>query len=98
MRNRASFEIAVLPGDGIGAEVVPRCLEVLDAAVNRVGGVGLHFVTKPAGAACYRETGHALPKDTMDASRHADAILLGAMGLPSIRYPDGTEIAPQLDL
>ena len=98
MRNRASFEIAVLPGDGIGAEVIPRCLDVLDAAVSRVGGIGLHYVTKPAGAACYRETGQALPKDTMDASRRADAILLGAMGLPSIRYPDGTEIAPQLDL
>lgn len=39
----------------------------------------------------------ALPAEALEAARAADAILLGAMGLPSVRYPDGTEVAPQID-
>jgi 3-isopropylmalate dehydrogenase len=63
-----------------------------------VGGIALATETLPAGAACWRDTGSALPKATMGRARAADAILLAAMGDPAIRYPDGTEIAPQLDL
>ncbi len=92
------FHIAVLPGDGIGHEVMAPCLRILDAAARRTGGFGLDWDEKPAGALTYQDTGTALPADTLDTARRADAILLGAMGLPSIRYPDGTEIAPQLDL
>ena len=51
-----------------------------------------------AGAQHYKATGEALPSRTLEAARNADAILFGAMGWPEIRYPDGTEIAPQLDL
>jgi 3-isopropylmalate dehydrogenase len=98
MRPNTSFNIAVLPGDGIGHEVMAPCLEVLRAAVRRIGGFDLHFEAHQAGAEVYRDTGNALPKATLEASQRADAILLGAMGLPHIRYPDGTEIAPQLDL
>lgn len=93
-----SFNICVLPGDGVGVEVMDACLEVLDVAAARIGGVKLSLDRRPAGAMCYRDTGVALPKPTLDAAREADAILLGAMGWPEIRYPDGTEIAPQLDL
>ena len=92
------FKIAVLPGDGIGPEVMEPCLDLLRAASERAGGYTLSFETLPAGAGTYRDTGTALPGDTLDAARAADAILLGAMGLPHIRYPDGTEIAPQIDL
>ncbi len=98
MNSNTTFRIAVLPGDGIGQEVMPPCLEVLNAALRRVGGFGLRFDEHPAGAEVYRDTGDALPRATFEACRRADAILLGAMGLPHIRYPDGTEIAPQLDL
>src|SRR5918993_3318106 len=98
MRPNTSFAIAVLAGDGIGHEVMPPCLELLRAAVRRIGGFDLNLQEHHAGAEVYRDTGNALPKSTLDASRRADAILLGAMGLPHIRYPDGTEIAPQLDL
>ena len=98
MRNRSGFRIAVLPGDGIGHEIMPACLEVLNAAAARTGAFALDYERHPAGADCYRQTGHALPRETMRAIRKADAILLGAMGLPSIRYPDGTEITPQIDL
>lgn len=93
-----AFHIAVLPGDGIGHEVMAPCLEILNAAAARVGGLSFRFETHQAGAINYRDHGVALPKAAMETSRRADAILLGAMGWPAIRYPDGTEIAPQLDL
>jgi 3-isopropylmalate dehydrogenase len=92
------FRIAVLPGDGIGPEVMAPCLRVLDEAARRTGAPRLDWDERPAGAFAYRDTGTALPPASMQAARGADAILLGAMGWPSIRYPDGTEIAPQLDL
>jgi 3-isopropylmalate dehydrogenase len=92
------LHIAVLPGDGIGQEVMPACLRVLDEAARRTGGFALQWDEQQAGAFTYRDTGTALPAATMDTARRADAILLGAMGWPEIRYPDGTEIAPQLDL
>ena len=93
-----AFQIAVLPGDGIGPEVMEPCLRVLAAAEQKVGGFSISTTAHPAGAGHYRDHGEALPKATLDACRSADAILLAAMGLPSVRYPDGTEIAPQIDL
>jgi 3-isopropylmalate dehydrogenase len=97
MKNDA-FRITVLPGDGIGHEVMAPCLAVLEAAAAKVGDLAFHFETHQAGAFAYRDAGVALPTATLEAARRADAILLGAMGWPDIRYPDGTEIAPQLDL
>jgi 3-isopropylmalate dehydrogenase len=93
-----SFRIAVLPGDGIGPEITPRCLDLLERAAARAGGPGLRFETLPGGAGHYRETGLSMPKETRAAAGRADAILLCAMGLPEVRYPDGREIAPQLEL
>lgn len=92
------FRIAVLPGDGIGGEVMDPCLTLLRAVAEMTGGFDLDFTMLDAGAGTYRDTGTALPEATLAAAREADAILLGAMGLPDIRYPDGTEIAPQIDL
>ncbi len=90
--------IAVFPGDGIGIEVTAAALQVLREAQRRVGGFRLDFEELPAGAFCYRDTGEALPKASVDAAAQADAILLGACGWPEIRYPDGTEIRPQVEL
>jgi 3-isopropylmalate dehydrogenase len=98
MSSSNALQIAILPGDGIGSEVMEPCLALLKAVEARVGGFALGTTTHPAGAAHYRESGSALPKATMQACAKADAILLAAMGLPSVRYADGTEIAPQLDL
>ncbi|MCG8595217.1 MAG: isocitrate/isopropylmalate dehydrogenase family protein [Kiloniellales bacterium] len=98
MAESSRFRIAVMPGDGIGIEIMPPCLEILRRVQDRVGGFGLDFEVLPAGAGHYRETGTALPEDSLRRAGEADAILLGAMGLPSVRYPDGREIAPQLDL
>jgi 3-isopropylmalate dehydrogenase len=98
MASYNGFEICVLPGDGIGVEVMAPCIAILQRATERTGGFALHFEEYRAGAFTFRDTGQALPNATMEAARDADAILLGAMGWPDIRYPDGTEIAPQLDL
>jgi 3-isopropylmalate dehydrogenase len=91
-------QIAVIPGDGIGTEVIAEGLKVLRAAEAAVGGFHLEFEMLEAGAGCYQRTGVALPAETVSRARAADAILLGACGLPDVRYPDGTEIAPQVDL
>jgi 3-isopropylmalate dehydrogenase len=92
---KSEFDICVLPGDGIGVEVIEATLPVL-AKVQK--GFRLAFAEHPAGARHYKATGEALPERTFEAAKRADAILFGAMGWPEIRYPDGTEIAPQLDL
>ncbi len=92
-----TLDIAVLPGDGIGIEVTDATLAVLERVAQR-HALGLRFRRLQAGAFLYRETGTAMSEETFAQAAKADAILLGAMGWPGIRYPDGTEIAPQLDL
>ncbi len=93
-----TFKIAVMPGDGIGIEVMNACIEVLNAATKKVGGPGLDLQHVNGGAAYYRDHGTDLPDESFEAARNADAILFGAMGLPDVRKADGTEINPQLDL
>jgi 3-isopropylmalate dehydrogenase len=92
-----TYEIAVLPGDGIGQEVMAEAVRVLQAA-EAAGGMKLVLNELPAGAGEYARRGDPLPAETLAACRAADAILLGAMGWPEVRWPDGREIAPQLDL
>jgi len=91
------FEICVLPGDGIGNEVIEATLPLLER-LQRSAGFELRFKHHPAGAQHYKASGEALPEASFAAAQAADAILFGAMGWPEIRYPEGTEIAPQLDL
>ncbi len=98
MSSKNAFDIVVLPGDGIGIEVTDACLELLAAVQRRIGGFSLAYDRRPGGAGCYQQTGDAFPAASMSACERADAILFGAMGLPHIRYPDGREIAPQIDL
>ena len=93
----SAFNIVVLPGDGIGIEVIAATLALLEPLQKRFG-FSLRYDRRPGGANCYRDTGTAFPDSSMKACEGADAILFGAMGWPDIRYPDGTEIAPQLDL
>ncbi len=90
------FDIAVLPGDGIGPEIMDACLRVLDALLGDNPAFGLSYVHCQGGAQHYADTGVALPDATLRACEDADAILFGSMGLPHIRYPDGTEINPQV--
>lgn len=91
------FEIAVFEGDGIGPEITKPTVELLMQMADH-GDYELRFESLPAGAAHYALTGDSLPSASLEAARAADAILLSAMGLPSVRYPDGTEISPQIEL
>ncbi|MGA2894432.1 MAG: isocitrate/isopropylmalate family dehydrogenase [Xanthobacteraceae bacterium] len=93
-----SFHIAVLAGDGIGPEVMAPALEVLRRVEATTPGLKFRFTEAPAGAGHYRDTGKSMPESTIKLCRDADAILLGACGLPQVRYPDGTEIMPQVEL
>jgi 3-isopropylmalate dehydrogenase len=94
---KSDFNIVVLPGDGIGVEVIDATLALLEPLQKR-HGLTLKYDRRPGGAHLYRDTGNAFPDSSMKACENADAILFGAMGWPEIRYPDGTEIAPQLDM
>ena len=92
-----SYDIAVLPGDGIGREVMAAALEVLRAVGARTAR-RFETTLHPAGAQHYLDSGESLPAATLAACRAAHAILFGAMGLPHVRGVDGTEIIPQLDI
>ncbi len=94
---RPSYHIAVLPGDGIGIEVM-RAAEQLLQALEQCIGVRFVMDYQQAGAQHYLDSGVALPEPTLRVCEAADAILFGAMGLPHVRGADGTEIIPQLDL
>jgi 3-isopropylmalate dehydrogenase len=74
-----STRLAVIPGDGIGPEVTAVALEVLDAVLP-----GTQATFYDLGAAAYARTGEALPDSVLDELRGHDAILLGAVGDPSV--------------
>src|SRR6266850_2207616 len=92
-----ALHIAVLGGDGIGPEVMAPALEVL-RKIEATSDLKFRFTDAPAGANNYLATGKSMPDSTLRLCEEADAILLGACGLPSVRYPDNTEIAPQIEL
>ena len=83
--------IAVLPGDGIGPEVMAVTLPVLRAACP---GSSLEFSEHDAGAGHFRRTGEVLPPAVLDDCLAANAVLLAAIGLPDVRLPDNTEVQP----
>jgi 3-isopropylmalate dehydrogenase len=74
-----SIRLAVVPGDGIGPEVVAEGLKVLDAL-----GLTIEQTTYELGAAYWHKTGEVLPDATLEEIRGHDAILLGAVGDPSV--------------
>jgi len=76
------MRLAVIPGDGIGGEVVAEGLKVLDAAVG--SDVKVETTTYDLGAARWHRTGETLPDSVLDELRGHDAILLGAVGDPSV--------------
>ncbi|MEP3347713.1 MAG: isocitrate/isopropylmalate family dehydrogenase [Litoreibacter sp.] len=93
-----TFKIAVFDGDGIGPEIMHPTVALLKAISAKSKSFDFAFNTLPAGAAHYAEHGESLPETSLEAARASDAILLSAMGLPSVRYPDGTEISPQIEI
>lgn len=94
----SNYSIAVLPGDGIGPEVMKEALKVLKIIEETFPTLKFQCQEYSVGANCYKETGKDLPNETLEACKKADAILFGSAGLPNIRKADGTEILPQITL
>ena len=84
------MRVVCLPGDGIGAEVMGAAERVLRALP-----LELELEPRPFGGAAIRAAGDPLPAETLAAARDADAVLLGAVGLPEF---DGAEVRPEQGL
>ena len=79
-----TYQIACIPGDGIGKEVVPAGEAVLRALASKSGAFAFEFESFGWGGDWYRAHGEMMPKDGLDAIRHKDAILFGSAGDPHI--------------
>jgi 3-isopropylmalate dehydrogenase len=91
MADEKSYRIVVLPGDGIGPEVLAEGLQVMKAALgSRVSS--FTFTEYEVGARRYLRTGVACPPETIAACRASDAIYFGCMGLAEVRREDGSEV------
>lgn len=75
-----SKHIAILPGDGIGPEIIGQTVRVLDKLIAE--GLDVDYQYAPLGGAAYDEYGHPYPEFTQNLCRQADAVLLGAVGGP----------------
>jgi tartrate dehydrogenase/decarboxylase / D-malate dehydrogenase len=81
------YTIAVIPGDGIGVEVMPEALRALDAAASRFGFDITYRMIEWASCDYYEKTGQMMPDDWKSQVGDCDAILFGAVGWPE-RVPD----------
>ena len=95
----STFKFAVLPGDGIGPEVMKAALEVLDVACKKHGHT-LDYTVHAVGGAGIDEFGKALPDSTVEACQNSDAILFGSVGgpkwehLPPAEQPERAALLP----
>ncbi|MDQ6691306.1 MAG: isocitrate/isopropylmalate family dehydrogenase, partial [Candidatus Dormibacteraeota bacterium] len=88
-------KLASLPGDGVGPEVVAATLDLLNAA-GELWDVNFNVEPVDAGGARYKRTGTVYTESDFEVCRAADAVLLGALGLPDAVLADGTEAGPDL--
>jgi 3-isopropylmalate dehydrogenase len=79
-----SYNIAVIPGDGTGPEVVAEGIKVLKAAAA-AHGITFTFTPYPFGGEHYKKTGEILPESAVGELRQADAMYLGAIGHPDVK-------------
>ncbi|MDM5335249.1 tartrate dehydrogenase [Ureibacillus composti] len=82
-----TYKIAVIPGDGIGKEVVPAAIEVLDKIAELYGGFQFEWTYFPWGCDYYLEHGEMMPEDGIEILKQYDQIFLGAVGMPDL-VPD----------
>lgn len=74
-KTKNEYQIAVIPGDGIGKEVMEAAIYILDSL-----DINFNYIYGEAGDECLKKTGTALPEETLDNIRNADACLFGAAG------------------
>lgn len=79
-----TYRIAVIPGDGIGPEVLAEGIRVLERAAELSGEFQFHFTHFPWGCNYYKEHGRMMAEDGMEQLSSFDAIYLGAVGDPSV--------------
>lgn len=79
-----TYRIAVIPGDGIGPEVLEQGIQVLNRAAELDGGFAFQFETFPWGCQYYLKHGRMMAEDGMERLRNFDAIYLGAVGFPGV--------------
>jgi tartrate dehydrogenase/decarboxylase / D-malate dehydrogenase len=79
-----TYNIAAIPGDGIGPEVMTSAREVLEALSEAHGGFRLNFTAFPWSCQHYLETGRMMPENGLELLKPFDAIFLGAVGFPSV--------------
>jgi tartrate dehydrogenase/decarboxylase/D-malate dehydrogenase len=77
------YNVAVIPGDGIGLEVVPEGIRVLEAAGHRFD-IDFNWQTLPWGCENYNRTGRFMPEDGIEQLKEFEAIFLGAVGFPGV--------------
>ena len=78
------FNIALIPGDGIGEEVTPEGVTVLNAAAEITASFRMHFEAFPWGCRYYLETGRMMADDALKVLKPFDAIYFGAVGFPTV--------------
>lgn len=93
-----ALKIALIKGDGIGIDVADAAMAVFEAALAHVGRDKPVYDMISCGAGYFAATGKDIEPGGEERAGEADAIFLGAIGLPSVRHPDGTEISPHLRL
>ena len=78
---KQTLSIALLPGDGIGPEVIREAVKIMDILASKLD-MSFEMKESPVGGAGYEATGHPLPEETLATAGQADAVLLGAVGGP----------------
>ena len=88
------LNVATFPGDGIGPDVIESAIQIIKKASIKVDNLNINWDYIEAGATYYQKTGMDVEPNGEKKASEADAIFLGAIGLPTVRKKDGTEIAP----
>ena len=79
-----TFRLNLIPGDGIGVDVINEGVRVLNALAEKHGGIKFEYNSLPWSCAWYLEHGRMMPADGLEILRDCDAILLGAVGFPGV--------------
>ncbi len=92
-----NYKVAVLPGDGIGPEIMEQAIKVLKA-VEKKFDLSFQFETGLIGAIAIHKTGNPLPDETIELCKRSDAVMLGAVGSPEFDNNPSAKVRPEQGL